>query len=198
MNTTEFLKRYKEIENLIRENLEEIRRAYEISEKYQYTHFFIERIDSVHIELFDACLNDYDYVCIALKWLESDETLKSYLADIVQRDWSKFERFRDNPKVEKFDVNTPKVEKFDVKTLQPFDKVLVRDNDYMEWSICWFSHMGHRVEEGLVKCDGMTWSQCLPYNEETKHLVGTNDDCPDYYKWWENYKWRKIKNDYGI
>lgn len=34
-----------------------------------------------------------------------------------QRDWSKFERFWDKPKVEKFDP----------KTLQPFDKVLVRD-----------------------------------------------------------------------
>lgn len=34
-----------------------------------------------------------------------------------QRDWSKFERFWDKPKIEKFDVNT----------LQPFDKVLVRD-----------------------------------------------------------------------
>lgn len=23
------------------------------------------------------------------------------------------------------------------------------------------------------------------YNEETKHLVGTREDCPEYYKWWE-------------
>lgn len=84
MDTTEFLKRYKEIENLIRENLEEIRRAYEVPEKYQYSHFFIEWTDSVHIELVAECLNkyDYDYVYIPLKWLESDETLKSYLADI--------------------------------------------------------------------------------------------------------------------
>ena len=187
MSTTEFLKRYKEIENLIRENLEEIRRAYEIPKKYQYTHFFIERIDSVHIELVAKCHNedDYDYVCISLKWFESDETLKSYLAAIVQRDWSKFERFSDNPKVEKFDINTPKVEKFDVKALQPFDKVLVKDHDYADWSICWFSHMGHGVYANRAICDGMTWSQCIPYNEETKHLVGTNDDCPNYYKWWE-------------
>lgn len=75
--------------------------------------------------------------------------------------------------------------KFNVKVLQPFDKVLVRDNDYMDWSICWFSHMGHRVYANRAICDGMTWSQCIPYNEETKHLVGTNDDCPNYYKWWE-------------
>ena len=36
-----------------------------------------------------------------------------------QRDWSKFVRFWDKPKVDKFDP----------KTLQPFDKVLVRADD---------------------------------------------------------------------
>ena len=34
-----------------------------------------------------------------------------------QRDWSKFERFWDKPKVERFDP----------KTLQPFDRILARD-----------------------------------------------------------------------
>lgn len=27
--------------------------------------------------------------------------------------------------------------------------------------------------------------KCIPYNEETKHLAGKRDDCPEYYKWWE-------------
>ena len=92
-----------------------------------------------------------------------------------QRDWSKFERFWDKPKIEKFDVNT----------LQPFDKVLVRDADFVDWCTCWFSHVGRGVEAGSVICDGMFWSQVIPYNEETKHLLGTKDDCPEYYKWWE-------------
>ena len=92
-----------------------------------------------------------------------------------QRDWSKFERFWDKPKIEKFDVNT----------LQPFDKVLVRDADFMDWCTCWFSHVGRGVEAGSVICDGMIWDQVIPYNEETKHLLGTKDDCPEYYKWWE-------------
>lgn len=92
-----------------------------------------------------------------------------------QRDWSKFERFWDKPKIEKFDVNT----------LQPFDKVLVRDADYLEWSACWFSHVGHGEEAGSVICDGIFWNEVIPYNEETKHLLGTKDDCLEYYKWWE-------------
>lgn len=92
-----------------------------------------------------------------------------------QRDWSKFERFWDKPKVEKFDINT----------LQPFDKVLVRDTDYFEWNACLFSHISSNKYAGLAMCDGAFWKQVIPYNDETKYLIGTNEDCPDYYKNWE-------------
>ena len=89
-----------------------------------------------------------------------------------QRDWSKFERFWDKPKVERFDVNT----------LQPFDKVLARDYVSGRWSIDFFSYKkGGDCIRGLV----YNWYQAIPYNEETKHLLGTTDDCPEYYKWWE-------------
>lgn len=40
-----------------------------------------------------------------------------------------------------------------------------------------------------VTCVTCKWMQCIPYNEETKHLLGTTYDCPEYYKWW-----RKIMN----
>ena len=89
-----------------------------------------------------------------------------------QRDWSKFERFWDKPKVEKFDP----------KTLQPFDKVLVRDQRGQDWRTELFSHIDDTVNR-VVCC--WFWKQCIPYNENTKHLVGTNNDCPEYYKWWE-------------
>ena len=91
-----------------------------------------------------------------------------------QRDWSKFERFWDKPKVEKFDINT----------LQPFDKVLVRDTDYFEWNACLFS-LSKYPDQDMAKCVGGYWFNCIPYNEDTKYLIGTNKDCPEYYKWWE-------------
>ena len=89
-----------------------------------------------------------------------------------QRDWSKFERFWDKPKVERFDP----------KTLHPFDKVLVRDEDGY-WTADLFSHIDNSI--GKVCCSVFLWKQCVPYNDETKHLVGTTDDCPEFYKWWE-------------
>ena len=93
-----------------------------------------------------------------------------------QRDWSKFVRFWDTPKVDKFDVNA----------LQPFDKVLVRDFLSDNWMADFFE----KVEESNmdyynVTCVTTHWIQCIPYNKETKHLLGRTDDCPDYYKWWE-------------
>lgn len=26
------------------------------------------------------------------------------------------------------------------------------------------------------------YKMCIPYNEETKHLVGTNEEAPEYYR----------------
>ena len=88
-----------------------------------------------------------------------------------QRDWSKFERFWDKPKIGKFDSNT----------LQPFDKVLIRNYDGCVWDPSFF---GYKTDEDLI-CIAALNVQCIPYNEETKHLIGTKDDCPEYYKWWE-------------
>ena len=88
-----------------------------------------------------------------------------------QRDWSKFERFWDKPKVEKFDP----------RTLQPFDKILVR-NDGRIWYIDFFVCFD---KQKCVNCISDRWDYCIPYNEDTKHLLCTKDDCPEYYKWWE-------------
>lgn len=90
-----------------------------------------------------------------------------------QRDWSKFVRFWDKPKVEKINP----------KTFQPFDKVLVRDRSN-GWTCALFSHIDTDVPYPAYSSSGC-FKFCIPYNDETKHLVGTTEDCPDYYKWWE-------------
>ena len=74
----------------------------------------------------------------------------------------------------------PKIERFDITTLQPFDKVLVRDDNNF-WKADFFSYIAGQ----WVNCVGGGDVECVPYNEETKHLIGTTEDCQDYYKWWE-------------
>ena len=83
-----------------------------------------------------------------------------------QRDWSKFKVF---------------VKKFDYNTLQPFDKVLVRDGDCDYWRCGFFSCM---LSNGML-CE-CRWDQGIPYNDETKHLLGTTDMPDEKYIWWED------------
>ena len=92
-----------------------------------------------------------------------------------QRDWSKFERFWDKPKAERFGP----------KTLQPFDKVLARDFLSDNWMADFFERIDENDVHYNVTCVTSHWEQCIPYNDETKHLLGTKEDCPEYYKWWE-------------
>lgn len=89
-----------------------------------------------------------------------------------QRDWSKFVRFWDEPDVSKFDV----------ETFHPFDKVLVRDYYNERWRVDIFGFMLN----DCICCCTTNWRYCIPYNEETKNLIGTTDDCPEFYKWWED------------
>lgn len=61
----------------------------------------------------------------------------------------------------------PKVE------LKPFDKVLIRDFDSQAWQVSLF---GYKDSDFYYCCNGCGWNQCIPYNEETAHLLGTTDD----------------------
>lgn len=84
-----------------------------------------------------------------------------------QRDWSKFK---------------PKEPKFDQKTLKPFDKILVRDYNDREWIAMLFSHISAK---GNVIVAGCVWEQVIPYNDDTKHLVGTIEEAPEFYRYWD-------------
>ena len=87
-----------------------------------------------------------------------------------QRDWSKFTA----PWYNK--------EKFDPRTLKPFDKIIAR----VEGGI-WFCELLSFIGEGrnIVKGLASYYNYCVPYNDETKHLVGTTEEAPEYYRYWE-------------
>ena len=69
--------------------------------------------------------------------------------------------------------------KFDINTLKVFDKVLVRDSNEGMWSASIFSH----TWENKYICIGIWYNQCIPY-EKNEHLLGTTNDCDDYFKTW--------------
>ena len=93
-----------------------------------------------------------------------------------QRDWSKF--------------TAPwyKKERFDPKTLHTFDRVLVRLTRDCIWNATFFSHYDKEVNWGCYPCvttSCKSYDKCIPYNEETKHLIGTTEEAPEYYRYWE-------------
>ena len=92
-----------------------------------------------------------------------------------QRDWGKFERFWDKPNVEKFDPNT----------LQPFDKVLVRDHSE-RWRVQLFSNIIEGDAGYQYFCINNLYRYCIPYNDDTKRLLGTTEEAPEFYRYWDN------------
>ena len=86
-----------------------------------------------------------------------------------QKDWSKF--------------TAPwyKKDRFDPKTLQSFDKVLIKyeDND---WICSFFSKHKDVINSYPIRA----CVYCIPYNDDTKHLVGTVDEAPEFYRYWED------------
>lgn len=53
---------------------------------------------------------------------------------------------------------------------EPFDKVLVRDDDSQKWRIDLFSH---QRDNGLYVGLECSWRYCIHYNDQTAHLLGT-------------------------
>lgn len=77
------------------------------------------------------------------------------------------------------------VERFDPDTFAPFGRVLVRDTAEENWGPDLFGYMRHDFN-GVRAIGGCCWRMCVPYNDETKGLLGTDKDCPERYKWWED------------
>ena len=88
-----------------------------------------------------------------------------------QRDWSKFTA----PWLKK--------ERFDPHTLKPFDKVIARKDSEDSWNIDFFSCF--KLKE-IPFCLGGIKFGVIPYNDDTKHLVGTTEEAPEFYKYWED------------
>ena len=103
--------------------------------------------------------------------IKSDEIL--LYPNKYQRDWSKF--------------TAPwyKKDKFDPKTLKPFDRLLVRNCRAYKWKCEHFSYF-KEGDDYPCMCSSNSYAFCVPYNDDTKHLVGTSDEASEYYRYWED------------
>ena len=124
---------------------------------------FVKRIDggNAYYTKEGWCSKDFSASC--LLWPSKD-----------CRDWSKFT------------ATWYKKEKFNPKTLKPFDKVLVKCNNSESWKVQLFSHIIEDDKICRYVCISYNYKYCIPYNNDTKHLVGTNEEAPEYYIYWED------------
>lgn len=119
-----------------------------------------------------------DYPIIALVKINEETETTIYLKENgrwnegVEDEWDLF-------------FSPTKKRKFDPHTLQPFDKVLVRDNLVNFWKCDHFSYVDDTHTGTYKYCTSLYYKFCIPYNDDTKHLVGTSDEAPEYYRYWE-------------
>ena len=131
-----------------------------------------QKVNTVVVILKSGGLCDFNEDgTIELEGITSDEIMLYPSRD--QRDWSKF--------------TAPwyKNEKFDPNTLKTFDRVLTRPFEDEIWEINFYSYTNPNWLWPYTCIDG-SYKYCIPYNDDTKHLVGTKDEAPEFYKHWED------------
>lgn len=115
---------------------------------------------------------DFSYTKEGWFWKDYPDGECTLFPSKDQRDWSKF--------------TAPwyKKEKFDPNTLNPFDKVLGRNVSTDKWGCTLFSNINVDAAHKF-HCVGSYYKCCIPYNDDTKHLLGTIEEAPEYYRYWE-------------
>lgn len=125
---------------------------------YKHTLYFYVSID----ETFGLLFNDNRVSAEGYRFATDSE--KQLLFEALAKegkDW-------DAEKKQIVDLK-PKIE------LKPFDKVLSRRCSEDYWVLNFYSHKSHKTDYHIC-IDGSSNLYCIPYNEETAHLLGTTDE----------------------
>ena len=149
----------------------------------------IECIDWLKKQSESSQTNERAWLYLVSDVLTWKDGIGQYLDDprvqeLAKRLCSEYAQKLYNPSVLSNSSNTRKNEqKFDPKTLQPYDKVIAR-----LYQGIWCCELFSFIEEStnLIKCCGAYYTRCVPYNDDTKHLIGTTNEAPEYYRYWEN------------
>ena len=166
----------------------------------------ILNLETLEIEKTHPEFKDGDIVCISgigylaygiVKSIDnSSKTLEYYVLNDMStlkfEDWLSFEDKQIQPITETqqiilFDALAKEnkawdAEKKQIVDLKPkwtpktFDKVITRVHNKSIWTANIFSHIDQHGKYVTIGCiSGYTY--CLPYNDETAHLIGTTDEC---------------------
>ena len=147
---------------------------------------FVKCNDSAFIEIFNYFKNDelYDHasLCTTQKMIDIRGKYPIFKDDIVEirlaTDSEKKQLFEALAKKGKvWDAERKAIVDFKPKwiTPKPFDRVITRKAYDDIWTANIFSHMNSCGEYVTIGC-ACGYHYCIPYNEETAHLLGTTDE----------------------
>ena len=135
----------------------------------------------------DLCMTDNDLLANTRDLCNIEDIITQRLATEEEKqklfDTIKKNGYKWNPENKTLEKLTP--DKFDITTLVPFEsRVLVRDSVKEKWhpGIWGFYDSDH--QNYPYKLIGDIARYCIPY-EGNQHLLGTADDCDEFYKTWE-------------
>ena len=119
----------------------------------------------------------YKYLTKEGRYINADDAECILFPSKEQRDWSKF--------------TAPwyKNGKFNPNTLKPFDRVLARiDGGNAHCCFADFVSTPTIEKYDLLPCimSNKDANMIIPYNDDTKHLVCTTEEAPEYYRYWED------------
>ena len=111
--------------------------------------------------------------------LKTKEWTKETNEDIIKQYISNIEDIKGG----KLNLSTLEIEKKQIVDLpkeekkcefKPMDWCLMRMS-YSRWNLCQYAYYRKDIDM-FVSVGGNTWKECIPYNDSTKHLLGTTDD----------------------
>ena len=153
--------------------------------------FMFKMIHGVWLNCYCSLHNDGSFIADSYDLMNNKYFSEVYPATKEQRDLL-FQKMKeagykwdaDKKELKTIPKAAPVCNKFDVNTLKPFDKVLVRHNDFCKWRCTFFSHVDPSLGSSIC-CVDSRYVQCIPFSSETEHLLGTSKKCDPFYEYWK-------------
>ena len=144
----------------------------------EYIGIIKNRTSGNQIETYAHCHKDSKEEAVLGLWLNKNDSDELRLATNSEKQqlFSALEKEGKSWDAEKKQIVELKP-KFELK---PFDKVLCRNSKDDTWEADFFARLTRKeidyTQSGKYLCVGDLWMYCIPYNEETAHLLGTTDE----------------------
>ena len=130
--------------------------------------------DSDFVVVMDSSLSEILYDAYGFKIGTEDDECKLFLLE---------KEYEESQAVQPSEV------RFHIAVLKPYDKILIQQGNGMwlpDMMQGWIFNKNRTKYRIFIFSDNLSFKRIIPYNNETKHLAFTSDECPKFYRYWEN------------